>query len=90
MLSDILKDKRFNMVFSFLMGVFLMLLARPSCKGGACFQYKAPPVKEIKEHAYKINDRCYKFVPKEMKCPMNGVIEPFQWTAPSDASASSR
>lgn len=79
MLIDILKDPRFDTAFSFLMGVFLMLLARPVCKGESCFSYKAPPTKEIREHAYKIDDRCYKFVPKDMKCPQSGVVEPFQW-----------
>jgi hypothetical protein len=81
MLVDILKDKRFNMVFSFLMGVFLVLLARPECKGEGCFTYKSPPTKDIQEHAYKIGDTCYKFVAKESKCPATGVIEPFQWSA---------
>jgi hypothetical protein len=83
MLVDILKDPRFNTFFSFLMGVFIILLMRPICKGEDCFSYKAPPVKEIKEHAYKIGDICYKFVPKETKCPMTGVVEPFQWSASS-------
>jgi hypothetical protein len=83
MLVDILKSPGFNNVFSFLMGVFVILLIRPSCKGESCFRYKSPPMKEIQEHAYKIGDTCYKFVPKEAKCPMTGVIEPFQWTAAS-------
>jgi hypothetical protein len=86
MLTDILKDPKFDMVFSFLMGVFLILLIRPVCKGDNCFSYKAPPVKDIKEHVYKIGDTCYKFVPKESKCPMTGVVEPFQWTAPSQTT----
>jgi hypothetical protein len=85
MLADILKDPRFNTVFSFLMGVFIILLIRPICKGDGCFSYKAPPVKEIQESAYKIGDTCYKFVPKEQKCPITGVIEPFQWTASYNA-----
>lgn len=84
MLADILKDPKFDMVFSFLMGVFLILLIRPVCKGDSCFSYKAPAVKDIKEHVYKIGDTCYKFVPKDAKCPMTGVVEPFQWTAPSN------
>jgi hypothetical protein len=79
MLIDILKDPRFDTAFSFLMGIFLMLLARPICKGNSCFKYKAPPMGEIKSHAYKIGDRCYKFVAKDSKCPATGVIEPFQW-----------
>jgi hypothetical protein len=83
MLADILKDPRFNKVFSFLMGVFVILLIKPVCKGDSCFTYKAPPMKIIREHAYKIGDTCYKFVPKEAKCPLVGVIEPFQWTAAS-------
>lgn len=83
MLIDILKDPRFDVTFSFLMGLFLILLIRPVCKGDKCFNYKAPPLKEIKEHAYKIDDTCYKFVPKEVKCPLTGVVEPFEWSAAS-------
>jgi hypothetical protein len=79
MLIDILKDPRFDTAFSFLMGIFIMLLARPSCKGEACFSYKAPPMKDIKTHTYKIGDTCYKFVPKDATCPVTGVVEPFQW-----------
>jgi hypothetical protein len=87
MLVDILKDPRFDTVFSFLMGVFLVLLARPVCKGESCFSYKSPPMKEIREHAYKIGDTCYTFVPKDMKCPAMGVIEPFQWSAASASTS---
>ncbi len=83
MLVDILKDKRFDVVFSILMGVFIILLARPICKGETCFNYKAPPVKDITSHAYKIGDVCYKFAPKDIKCPATGVIEPFEWQIPS-------
>lgn len=81
MLVDILKDKKFNVVFSFLLGMFLAIVFRPICKGDTCFKLKAPPIQEIKEHAYKIGDRCYKFVPEETKCPLTGVVEPFQWSA---------
>jgi hypothetical protein len=80
MLIDILKDKRFDFFFSFLMGVFIILLLRPICKGEDCFSFKAPSVKTISENAYKIGDTCYKFVPKDVKCPMTGVVEPFQWS----------
>ncbi len=90
MLADIIKDKRFDIVFSVLMGIFIILLIRPICKDGSCLSFKAPPLKEIKEHAYKIGDRCYKFVPKEAQCPAVGVIEPFQWSAASSAAAERR
>jgi hypothetical protein len=80
MLIDILKDKRFDTFFSFLMGVFIILLIRPICKGESCFSFKSPSIKTITEHAYKIGDTCYKFVPKDTKCPMTGVVEPFAWS----------
>jgi hypothetical protein len=83
MLLDILKDPRFDTAFSFLMGVFIILLIKPVCKGDSCFSYKAPPMKEIRESAYKIGDTCYIFQAKDTKCPKTGIIEPFQWTAPS-------
>ena len=83
MLIDILKDKKFNIVFSFLMGIFLTIIFRPVCKGDACFKLKAPLVKEIKDKAYKSGDRCYKFEPEEVKCPLMGVVEPFARNASS-------
>lgn len=81
MLIDILKDKRFDYIFSFLMGIFIAICIRPSCKGDTCFNLKAPPLPEVKGNAYKIGDRCYKFVPEEAQCPLRGVVEPFAWVA---------
>ena len=81
MLVDILKDKKFDLIFSFLMGIFITIVLRPVCKGDTCYNLKAPPPTEIKEHAYKAGDRCYRFVPEETKCPMTGVVEPFAWSA---------
>jgi len=86
MLIDILKDPKFDIVFSVLLGVFIMIILRPVCKGDSCFNFKAPQVKTITEHAYKIGDTCYKFVPKDVQCPLAGVVEPFEWMAPSSAS----
>ena len=81
MLIDILKDKKFDYAFSFLLGIFIIICIRPTCKGNACFNLKAPPLPEVKENAYKIGDRCYKFVPHEADCPITGVVEPFAWVA---------
>lgn len=81
MLIDILKDKRFDIVFSILMGLFLAILIRPSCKGDACFKLKAPAMKDVKGVPYKIGDKCYKFEPVDTQCPPSGVVEPFAWAA---------
>jgi hypothetical protein len=90
MLIDILKDKRFDTMFSFLMGIFVILLIRPICKGDNCFSFKAPPIKTIKEHSYKVGETCYKFAPKDVKCPLTGVVEPFQWSMKMSRNASTR
>jgi hypothetical protein len=82
-LREMLHSQYFPTVFSFIFGIFIVLLARPACKDGQCFGFKAPSVAEIRDHAYKIEDRCYKFVTKEAKCPVTGVVEPFEWIAPS-------
>ena len=79
MLLDILKDKKFDYIFSFLMGIFIAICIRPSCKGSACYNLKAPPIAEVKGSTYKIGDRCYKFVPHDADCPVTGVVEPFAW-----------
>lgn len=78
MIASIFKDKRFDLFFSIMMGLFLATLLRPMCKDGNCFGYKAPPVKELTENYYKIKEKCYRFHPVELDCPTNGVIEPFR------------
>ena len=81
MFADILKDKKFNIFFSFLVGMFIAILLRPICKGDKCesYFYKAPPMKELQTNAYKIGEKCFRFHADERKCPDRGVIEPFEW-----------
>ena len=56
----------------------LVFLVRPVCNGAGCGDvYKAPPVEEIKQAVYRINDKCYEFKPKTVECPSKGVVESF-------------
>lgn len=81
-LVDILRDKKFNLFFSFLLGLFIASLFRPNCKQGTCNGiFKIPPMNDLRTNSYKIGDKCYKFHPVERECPAQGVIEPFEWTA---------
>jgi hypothetical protein len=81
MLSDILKDKRFNVFFSFVVGLFVAVLARPAFNKEKTMFFKTPPMSELREHSYKVGNKCFKFHPEEKACPANGVVEPFQWNS---------
>jgi hypothetical protein len=82
MLADILKDKRFNYFFSFILGLFVAVLISPCCKEGeACILFKAPPMHELRTNSYRINKKCFRFHAIEKECPDAGVIEPFEWSS---------
>ena len=78
MIFDFLKSKKFNIVFSFLLGLGLMAILRPGCKGDGCIVMKAPPAQEVKNSVYQIGKKCYKFETYAVDCPSSGVIEAFQ------------
>lgn len=73
-----MKTKSFNTCFSFLLGLGLMALLRPSCKGDECIVLKAPPAHEVKDATYQIGKKCYKFNTYVVDCPSKGVIESFE------------
>ena len=75
---DIFKEKKFHIVFSFIIGLFIASLMKPVCRGTDCYKFKTPPVKEITGVTYKIGDKCYQFKTKDTPCPAKGVIEPYE------------
>lgn len=78
MIFDFMKTKSFNYVFSFLLGLGLLALFRPVCKGDNCLVVRAPPANEIKTTTYQIGNRCYQFDTFIQDCPSSGVIEAFE------------
>ena len=77
MIWDFLKTKKFNMFFSFILGLGLMALLRPVCTGDSCVLQKAPPANEVKGSTYQIGKQCYKFETYTVDCPKEGAIEAF-------------
>jgi hypothetical protein len=77
MLADVIKDKRFNLFFSFVIGLFVAVLLRPQFHKDKSTFFKTPPMKELRDNAYMVGKKCYKFRPDEVECPLDGVIEPF-------------
>ncbi len=73
-----LKSPTFNYVFSFVIGLGLMAVFKPACKGEECRILKAPPIKEVQSTTYQLGSECYQFRTEMITCPTKGVIEPFQ------------
>lgn len=55
-------------VLGVVLGLGLASLLRQTCKGGSCIIVRGPSLAEVNENVYKIEDTCYKYVPKPAKC----------------------
>jgi hypothetical protein len=53
---------------SILLGLGLASLFRKACNNRSCIKFHAPPVQELERDTYKIDDKCYKYSAKSVKC----------------------
>lgn len=75
----ILKDERFSLFFSFLIGVGIMCMCRPVCTGSECSISKAPAEKDFDKYVYRMGGgRCFEFKSEIVDCPASGTIEAFR------------
>jgi len=76
---NFLKDERFNVFFSFVVGLGLVCICRPLCSGDDCNVNKAPSDKEFDKYVYRMGGgKCYEFKSEIVKCPASGTIEAFR------------
>jgi len=74
-----LKDERFNVFFSFLIGVGIMCMCRPVCTGSECSITKAPAEKDFDKYVYRMGGgRCFEFKSEIVDCPSSGTVEAFR------------
>jgi len=78
MLTDILKTQMFNIIFSFALGIGVIAILRPICKGDNCNLVKAPPLTEWDGFVYRMGSKCYEYKSNIIECPVDGFIESFQ------------
>lgn len=78
MIWDFLKSKKFNALFSFLIGLGLAAILRPACKGDQCVHAKAPLMHDVVGKTFQVGNKCYQFETKNMECPTKGIVEAFQ------------
>ena len=78
-IPDLLNDKRFNIFFSFVVGIGLVCIFRPMCTGNDCNVNKAPTDKDFEKYVYKLGGgKCYEFKSEVIECPASGTIEAFR------------
>ena len=75
---EFLKSEGFKLVGSLILGIGLVAVFKPVCKGDNCIKQKAPFVDEIVKSTYQLGQKCYQFKTHTMVCPEKGVIEPFR------------
>lgn len=74
-----LKDERFNIFFSFVLGVGLICILRPLCTGSECNVSKAPEEKDFEKYVYRMGGgKCYEFKSEIIECPSSGAVEAFR------------
>jgi len=73
-----INDRRFNVFFSLMLGIGLVALFRPICKGSECNITKAPSESDFDKHVYRIGGKCHEFKTEIISCPSSGMVESFE------------
>jgi hypothetical protein len=73
-LSKFVHSESGRFFMSIILGLGLATIFRMTCKDKNCIVYDAPPLDEIKDKTYKIDNKCYTFESKTAKCNPNKQI----------------
>ena len=88
---NFLKDERFSLFFSFVLGIGLICMFRPICSGDECNVSKAPSDQNFDKFIYRMGGgKCYEFKTEIVKCPVSGTIEAFQECSKNNSNESFR
>ncbi len=67
-LDKFVHSKTGKIIMSIILGVGLATLFRTVCTGNRCQIISAPPMEEITDQTYRINDKCYTFEKNAVSC----------------------
>lgn len=76
-IREIMNRPSFNIMFSILLGIGIIAIIRPMCKGTDCVVAKPPPSKEWDSAVYRIGKDCFQFDLITTKCTGKDEIESF-------------
>lgn len=57
-----------QILVSIIFGVALAFMFRKVCKGEHCIVIQPPPLEDIDKYVYKVNNECYRYVPRISEC----------------------
>lgn len=76
-LSKFVHSNTGKIMMSILLGFGLATFFRAVCKGRGCLEFHAPSLDEINNKIYKVENKCYKYIPKASKCDNTKKIVDF-------------
>jgi len=77
-IQHLLKNPHFNIFFSVLVGIGLICMIRPQCKGTDCTINKPPVEEDFDKYVYRMEGgKCYEFKTEIIACPASGAVEAF-------------
>jgi hypothetical protein len=76
---NFLKDEKFSILFSFILGIGVICILRPMCEGNNCNVTKPPTEKDFDKYVYRMGGgKCVEFKSEIVDCPASGTIEAFR------------
>jgi hypothetical protein len=70
-LERFVHSKAGKVLMSIILGLGLATIFRQACKGKRCRINLSPPIDELDENTYKINNKCYVFEKNSVSCDKN-------------------
>jgi len=62
-----------SIAVSILFGLALAGLFRQTCKTRNCIVVKGPKMAEVKNKIYRIDNKCFKYIPYVVECEKNSI-----------------
>ena len=76
-LSKFVHSSTGKIIMSILLGFGLATFFRQVCKGKECLEFYAPSLDQLKDKIYKVDNKCFNYIPKLDKCSANKKIIEF-------------
>tara|TARA_Y100000590_G_C15444990_1_gene910410 strand:- start:33 stop:257 length:225 start_codon:yes stop_codon:yes gene_type:complete len=69
----LLQNKNYIKILSIIWAIGLATIFRKICNDRTCITYRAPDPNYITSNIWKFNDKCYKFITKNISCEKNVI-----------------
>ena len=66
-----LNTREGGMIVSVILGLGLAAVFRQACQGNSCVVLRSPPMKQVRDSVYQVEDKCYRYQPQVVQCPVN-------------------